>query len=267
MYEIATSSVSSFLKANYNKIFQEPNKNLSNQFTDFTKRIDKEKNVADLYRRFIRANQTSVQNEINNAETIDVVNKIVSDNIKFFYFSLKPVVNKLQNDEFTMEDIFSRSRDKRLQKLMSYPEDQFSNAVIQFVNDSTVPWIKKDAKLDKEEDKQQTQEPASTTERIKYNIEKILEQADTDELLAYKKSAIKWLNLTLYDLLKSKMQLLTQLSAGTSNIVDQFSKQIKGSINDSAKKMILNNIINMDKIELEKLAEYLGIKKEDLGQL
>ena len=225
---ILESSISDFLKSNYNKIFQEPSKNLSNQFINFTKRVDNEKNIADLYKRFIISNQTSVQNEINSAETIDVVNKILSDNIKFFYFSLKPVVNKLQNDDFTMETIFSNSKDKRLQTIMTYPEDQFSTAVTQFVNDSIVPWVKKDANLDKEENKQQTQETVSTSERIKYNIEKILEQVDMEaELLSYKKSAIKWLNITLYDLLKTKMQLLSQLSAGTSNIVDQISKKMK----------------------------------------
>lgn len=268
LYE-ATSSVSSFLKANYTKIFQDPNKTLSNQFTNFTKRIDKEKNVADLYRRFIRANQTSVQNEINNTETIDEINKILSDNIKFFYFSLKPVVNKLQNDEFTIEEIFSHIGDKRFKNLMDYPEDRFSNGVTQFINDGVVPWIKKDAKLDTtEKEKQQTQEPKSTSERIKYNIEKILEQANPEaELLAYKKSAMKWLNMNLYDPIKLKTQLLLKLGAATSNSVDQLSKQMKGSTNDSAKKMIINHITNMDKIELEKLAEYLGIKKEDLGQL
>jgi hypothetical protein len=279
LFEIATTSVSDFLKAQYNNIFKEPNQVLNNLFTDFTKRVDKEKNTANLYQRYLKSNQVSLQNEINKAETIDVVNKILIDNVKYFYFSLKPIVNKLQNDEFTMVKIFERSRDKRLMTLMSYPEDQFANAVQQYVNEGVLPWIKKDSGLDKQEDQQKTQQPnqqQATTERMRYDIYKIFEadvpvetnqsNVDTD-ILAYKKSAIKWFNLSLFDLLKPKMQLLNQLGANISNFVDQLSKQMKGTINENAKKMILNNIVGMDKEELQKLAEYLGITKEELGQL
>jgi hypothetical protein len=273
LYELATSSVSSFLKAQYNNIFQDPNKALNNLFTDFTKKIDKEKNISNLYQRFIKSNQTVVQNEINNAETIDAINKIITDNIKYFYFSLKPVVNKLQNDEFTMEKIFERSRDKRLQVLMSYPEDQFSNGVTQYISDGVLPWIKKDAGLDKQEDKQQTQEPNKpTSERIMYNIYKILEADDVNQvtpdvdLVSYKKSAIKWINMSLFDLLKPKIQILNKIgSANTGVAVDQASKAMKGTTNDNAKDAILNKIMNMEKEELQKLTEYLGLK--DLGNL
>lgn len=279
------SSVSTFLKAQYNNIFKDPNQNLNNLFTVFTKKVDTEKNVSDLYQRYVRANQTAMQNEINNAETIDVVNKLLSDELKFFYFSLKPIVNKLQNDEFTMEKIFERSRDKRLMKLMSYPEDQFSNAAQEYVN-LILPEIKKDAGLDKPQPTT-PQQPAPTTESIMYNIYKILEadapvdpvtpvtntQANTtptntdSDLLSYKKSVIKWVNMSLFDLLKPKFQLLNQVSASTSNTVDQLSKQMKGTTNDNAKKMILNKIMNMDKVELQNLATTIGIKPEELGQL
>jgi len=272
------SAVSSFLKAQYNNIFKDPNKQLSNIFNDFTKKIDKEKNVSNLYQRYLRVNQTNFQNEVNNAETIDAVNKLLSDNIKYFYFSLKPIVNKLQNKEFTIEQIFSRSRDKRLQKLMSYPEDQFSNAVQQYVNDGVLPWIKKDSGIEKAN--QQTQEPKttkpenppqSTTERIKYNVYKILEANDEksvteDQLLAYKKSAIKWMNTTLFDLIKPKTQLLNQLDSNI-NTVDQLSKQMKGSTNENAKKMIINKIMNMDTEALKNLVNTLGLKEEEIGKL
>ena len=137
------STVSSFLKINYNKIFQEPIQSLNNLFTDFTKKVDKEKNVSNLYQKYLRTSQNLIQSEINNAESIDAINKLVTDEIKYFYFTLKPIVNKLQNNEFTMEEIFSKSRDKRMQKLMSYPEDQFSNAVTQYIGDAVTPWIKK----------------------------------------------------------------------------------------------------------------------------
>jgi len=270
------SSVSSFLKAQYNNIFQGPNQALNNIFVDFTKKVDIEKNVSNLYQRFIKSNQTIVQNEVNSADTIDAINKIITDEIKYFYFSLKPIVNKLQNDEFTMEKIFERSRDKRLMKLMSYPEDQFSNAAQQYVSEAVLPEIKKDAGLDKVAATNTTTPAptpaAPTTERIKYNIYKILEvdQTTTDpaaELLSYKKSALKWVNMSLFDLLKPKMQLLTQLSANTSTPIDNLSKQMKGIANDNAKKMILNKIINMNKEELQNLANTLGIKPEELGQL
>ena len=273
--EGALSSVTSFLKQQYNNIFQNPNQVLSNLFTVFTKKVDVEKNTAHLYQQFTRNNQTNIQNEINKAESIDAVNKLVSDEVKYFYFSLKPIVNKLQNDEFTMEKIFERSRDKRLQKLMSYPEDQFSNAVQQYINDAPIPEIKKDAGLDKPKP---TAAPSTTpstnqptTERIKYKIQRILEADETGtqdaDLIAYKKSAIKWLNMSLFDLLKPKMQLLNQLGANNSNTIDMIAKQMKGSTNINAKKMILNKVINMNKEELQDLANKMEIKPEDLGQL
>ncbi len=280
--EATLSSVSTFLKAQYNNIFKEPNQTLNNLFLTFTKKVDTEKNVAHLYETFVRASQTNMQNEINKAQTIDEVNKLVSDEVRYFYFSLKPIVNKLQNDEFTMEKIFERSRDKTLMKLMSYPEDQFSNAVQQYVNDSAMPWIKKDAGLDQApQEKQQTQQPQQNTgtmanqtssESMMHNIYKILE-ADTPastpdaDLLKYKQSAIKWLNISLFELLKPKFQLLNQLSANTTNTIDQLSKQMKGTLNDNAKKMILNKILNMDKEELQNLATSIGLKEEEIGKL
>jgi len=261
------SSISTFLKAQYNNIFKDANQSLNNLFTDFTKKVDTDKNVSNLYQRFIRANQTIVQNEVNAAETTDAVNKIITDEVKYFYFSLKPIVNKLQNDEFTMEKIFERSRDKRLMKLMSFPEDQFSNAVSQYVSDAVLPEIKKGAGLDKTEPTAATE---TTSERIMYNVYKILEadEANADaDLVKYKQSAIKWVNMSLFDLLKPKIQLLNQLSASTSNSVDQLSKQMKSTTNDNAKKMIINKIMNMDKTELQNLATSIGIKPEELGQL
>ena len=184
-------------------------------------------------------------------------------------------MNKLQNDEFTMESIFERSRDKRLQKLMTFPEDQFSNAVQEYVNDAVLPQIKKDAGLDlKDTEKQQTQQPQNqpTQERIMYNITRILEADETnqqtkqeEDLVKYKKSTIKWFNLSLFDLLKPIFTKMNSLGNHTGNSVDQLSRQMKSTDNDNAKKMILNKIINMDREELQKLAEYLGLK--DLGNL
>ena len=46
------SSISSFLKAQFQNIFKDPNKILYNLFNDFTKKVDKEKNVANLYQRY-----------------------------------------------------------------------------------------------------------------------------------------------------------------------------------------------------------------------
>ena len=226
----------------------------------------------------MKANQTNVQNEINKAESVDSVNNILSDTVKYFYFSLLPIVNKLQNKEFTMQEIFKTSRDKRLQTLMSYPEDQFSNAVSEYVLQAVVPQVKTASGLDKK----QPTAAAPTTENVMYNVRRILEadapateapatdasttqNADAD-LIAYKKAAINWVNTSLFDLLKPKMQLLNQLSANTSNDIDDLSKQMKGTTNDNAKKMILNKILNMDKTELEQLANTLGLK-EEIGKL
>lgn len=271
MNEGILSTVSSFLKSQFNKIFKEPNQNLNNLFNDFIKRLDKEKNVNNLYQRYIRTFQTSIQNEINNCETIDDINKLTTDGIKYFYFSLNPVINKLQNQEFTKEKIFEKSRDKRLQILMNYPEDQFSNAIQQYVNDAVIPNIKKDAGIElTNTDQQQTQQP-QTKESIMYNISRILEADDPNQtkqqqdLLSYKKSAIEWFNLSLFDLLKSKFTILNTLGNNTGNSIDQLSRQMKGTQNINAKKMILNKISNMNKEELQKLADYLQLK--ELGQL
>lgn len=249
------SSISNFLKTQYQKIFPDATQSLNNLFNDFTKKVDTEKNVSNLYQRFIKSNQTTVVNEINNAESIDAVNKIVIEEIKYFYFSLKPIVNKLQNDEFTIEKIFERSRDKRLMTLMNYPEDQFSNAVSQYATTIVIPAITTDSKIDTQQ---------VTTER---HIYKILEATQEENLIAYKKSAIKWINVSLFDLIKNKMQILNQLGANTSNAVDLLSRQMKSTPNNSAKKMILNKILNMDKNELQNLANTLGIKPEELGKL
>jgi hypothetical protein len=282
--EAALSSVSAFLKAQYNNIFKGANQQLNNLFTTFTKKVDTEKNVSNLYQRYVRANQTALQNEINVAETTEAVNKLVADNIKLFYFSLKPIVNKLQNDEFTMEKVFERSRDKTLMKLMSYPEDQFANAVQEYVNQSVIPQIKKGAGIvQTPQEQQQTQtpqnQPAATTEKIKrYDTYKILEADDPnqvdpnkvtpdEELVKYKKSAINWFNLSIFDLLKPKWQLLNQLRPNTVNAIEQVSKMMKSTNNENAKKMILNNIVNMSKEELQNLANTIGITKEELGQL
>jgi len=268
IFEGNLSSVSDFLKTNYNKIFNEPNQKLNNLFVEFTKKVDRDKNTSYLYQKYIKTCSTTIQNEINNCESIEQVNKIISDEIKFFYFSLKPVINKLQNDEFTIEDIFSKSRDKNLQALMSYPEDKFSNAVSQYI-DTVLPVIKKDSGIDEvkpEENNQNTE----ITERIKNNILKILEADDVDtttDLVNYKQSAIKWLNMSLFDLLKPKYQLLTKIGSTTSNLVDQLSNQMKNTSNDNAKHMILNKIVNMDKEALKNLALSLGITEEELGDL
>jgi len=108
----------------------------------------------------------------------------------------------------------------------------------------------------------------NTVERVKYNVYKILE-ADTTEvdLIAYKKAAITWTNQTLFDLLKTKIQLLNQLGSDTSDVVDNLSNQMEGSDNNDAKKMIINKIMNMDKTELQNLANSLGLTEEKIGKL
>jgi len=284
--DILFEGVSDFLKAQYNNIFNDANKQLNNLFVDFNKKLETEKDISNLYQRFIKSNQTTVQNEINNAETIDAVNKVIIDNIKYFYFSLKPVINKLQNSEFTIEKIFEKSRDKRLRKLMTYPEDQFSNAVQQYVSEAVLPEIKKDSGLDKEQqtiDQTQQPNPQPANEMMR-NIYKILEadepaaepvaQPETqqpqtnpdDDLIKYKKSAIKWINLSLFDLLKPKFTLLNGLGNNTG-IVDELSGMMKGTNNENAKKMILNKIVNMDKEGLQNLANFVGLTENELGQL
>lgn len=132
--EAVLSNISNFLKTQYQKIFPYATQSLNNLFNTFIKKIDIDRNVSNFYQKFIKTNQNIVANEINKSESIDAVNKIITEEIKYFYFTLKLVVTKLQNDEFTIENIFDRSRDKRLIQLMSYPEDQFSNAVSEYTS-------------------------------------------------------------------------------------------------------------------------------------
>jgi hypothetical protein len=65
------------------------------------------------------------------------------------------------------------------------------------------------------------------------------------------------------------MQILNKIGSNVImvNSIDQLSKQMKGTNNDNAKKKILNKISNMNKTELEQLSNFIGIKKNELGQL
>lgn len=267
IFEGNLSTISDFLKSNYNKIFNEPNQKMDMMFVNYTKKLDRDKNPSLIYQQFIKANQTLIQSEINNSESIDGINKIISDEIKYFYFSLKPVVNKLQNSEFTMEEIFSSSRDKNLQALMSYPEDKFSNAVTQYI-DTIIDDIENDAGINEVE--LEDDSVGEMTERVKTKILKILEADDMSmdqNLSQYKQSTIKWFNTSLFELIRKKYQILNNIGSSTSNIVDQLSNEMEGTQNTEAKKMILNKILNMDKEELKNLAISVGISEEELGDL
>lgn len=275
IFETNLSSVTSFLKAQYNNIFKEPTTSLHNLFNEFIKKINVDKNIPVLYQKYLRTNQINCQNSINSADSIDGVNKIVLDEIKYFYFSLKPVVDKMQNNEFTIQSIFSRSKDKRLMILMSYDEDKFSNAVDEYFEQAVVTQLKKMSGISKEEI--QNTQSESTTERINYDILKILEVYDVEEtnvedkakteLLVYKKNAINWINITLFDLLKPKMQILNKMNVDSGNLVNKISNKIKGTTNDNAKNMIINKIINMNNNELKNLANTLGLSEDETGKI
>lgn len=268
-YNKIDENVSIFLKTQYQKIFPDATQSLNNLFNAFIKKIDIDRNISNFYQKFIKTNQTIIANEINKSESIDVVNKIITEEIKYFYFTLKLVVDKLQNDEFTIEKIFERSRDKRLMQLMSYPEEQFSNAVSEYTSTIAIPAIKDNSNINQEPDSNSENSETSTTERIIYKISKILEATEQDNLVAYKKSAINWVNTTLFDLIKQKIQILNKIGSNVimANSIDQLSKQMRGTNNEDAKKKILNKISNMNKTELEQLSNFIGIKKNNLGQL
>lgn len=268
-YNKIDENVSIFLKTQYQKIFPDATQSLNNLFNAFIKKIDIDRNTSNFYQKFIKTNQTIIANEINKSESIDVVNKIITEEIKYFYFTLKLVVDKLQNDEFTIEKIFESSRDKRLMQLMSYPEEQFSNAVSEYTSTIAIPAIKDNSNINQEPDSNSENSETSTTERIIYKISKILEATEQDNLVAYKKSAINWVNTTLFDLIKQKIQILNKIGSNVimANSIDQLSKQMRGTNNEDAKKKILNKISNMNKTELEQLSNFIGIKKNNLGQL
>jgi len=270
--ESSQSSISEFLKSQYDKIFPDPTQSLNNLFSSFIKSLDVEKNVSILYQTYLKNSQSLTQNEINNSKTIIDVDKVLTESIKYFYFSLKPIVNKLQNDDFTINEIFSRSRDKRLLTLMSYPEDQFSNAISTY-STTIISEIKSSANIitgTTTTNTAPTTVSESINDRINYKISRILEADDISivtNLLNYKKAAINWINITLFDSIKPKLQLLRQLGVNTSNSVDQLANQMKGTTNENAKKIILNKIINMNKEELQKLVDSLGLTKDELGDL
>lgn len=261
--ESSVSSVSDFLKTQYNNIFPDPTQSLNNLFSTYIKKLDTENNVSNLYQNYLRTSQTTIQNEINKSDSIITVDKIITESIKYFYFSLIPIINKLQHDDFTIQKLFEISRDKRLLTLMSYPEDQFSNAVATYVS-TIIPEIKKSSGI---------LTSGSTTERVRFDINRILEAdvttnvATNTDLINYKKGVINWINISLFDIIKPKLQLLRQLGANTSNSVEQLSNQMKGTNNENAKKIILNKIMNMDKNDLQKLTDSLGLTKDELGDL
>ena len=287
------SSVSNFLKTYYNKIFQDPNPTLNNIFNDFTKRLDNEKNIPNFYQRFTRRMVGAIRTEIDAAQSIDAVNKLVTDSIKYFYFSLRPVITKLQNDKFTMETVLSNTGDRSLQGLMigddpkiitGNPEDKFLNALKVYVSQTNPPGVfeqlKKNSGLDKQnvnnQTNQQNNQPSSesASDRIKYNIYKILEAdenttpttTDPKELKNYKDAATSWTN-NLFDLLTSHFNVLNSLNTNTSMNIDQLVKQMKGSNNNNAKQTIINKIFNMDREQLQNLANTLGLKEDVIGKL
>jgi len=287
LIENAESSISDFLKTQYNHIFPDPTQSLNNLFSDFNKKLYTEKNISNLYQMYLKSSQTLTQNEINNATDIIGVDKILTESIKYFYFSLKPIINKLQNDQFTVTEIFGRSRDKRLATLMSYSEDQFTNAAATYAS-TVITEIKTSAGINSNTGTTTTNTTSvnpntstntttviqttseSITDRINYKINRILEAdniVNNTNLINYKKSAINWINISLFDMIKPKIQLLSQISANTSNSVDQLSTQMKGTTNENAKKIILNKILNMNKEELQTLVNTLGLTKEQLGDL
>lgn len=225
-------SISVFLKNNYNKIFIEPNLNLNNLFNNFMKKIDNEKKVSLLFQNFIKNNQVMIVSEIKKLDSIDNINNIISDEIKYFYFTLKITVDKLQNDDFTISSIFEKLRDKRLVQLMSFPEDKFSNAIKTYMSDVLIPYLKN----------------------------------ESEEIDKYKNNTITWLNLTLFDAIKQKTNILNNISSNNNmiNSIDILSKQMKGSTNIEIKKIILNNITNMNKSELINLCQYLGINNDNI---
>ena len=211
-------SISDFLKNNYNKIFIEPNINLNNLFNNFMKKIDNEKKVSLLFQSFIKNNQIMIVSEIKKSDSIDNIKNIISDEIKYFYFTLKITVDKLQNDDFTISSIFEKLRDKKLVQLMRFPEDKFSNAIKTYMSDVLIPYLKN----------------------------------ESEEIDKYKNNTITWLNLTLFDAIKQKTNILNNISSNNNmiNSIDILSKQMKGSTNIEIKKIILNNITNMNKSEL-----------------
>lgn len=273
LIESSQSSISEFLKSQYNHIFPDPTQSLNNLFNSFTKSLETDKNVSTLYQNYLKNSQTITQKEINNSKSVIEVDKVLTECIKYFYFSLIPVINKLQNDEFTVNSIFGRSRDKNLIALMSYPEDKFSNAVSTYVagikpksgtttNTTTVAPTTTTTTAPTVSE--------SITDRINYKIDRILEadyNTNENSLVNYKNAVISWIKISLFDLIKPKLQLLRQIGNNTSNSVDQLANQMKGTTNENAKKMILNKIFNMNKEELQNLVNTLGLTKEQLGDL
>lgn len=173
-----------------------------------------------------------IVSEIKKSDSIDNINNIISDEIKYFYFTLKITVDKLQNDDFTISSIFEKLRDKRLVQLMSFPEDKFSNAIKTYMSDVLIPYLKN----------------------------------ESEEIDKYKNNTITWLNLTLFDAIKQKTNILNNISSNNNmiNSIDILSKQMKGSTNIEIKKIILNNITNMNKSELINLSKYLGINNDKI---
>ena len=273
LLENSQSSISEFLKSQYNQIFPDPTQSLNNLFSSFTKSLETEKNVSILYLNYLKNSQTLTQNEINNSKSVIEVDKVLTESIKYFYFSLIPIINKLQNDEFTINSIFGKSRDKNLITLMSYPEDKFSNAVSTYVTSLKPKTTTNTTTVAPTATTNTTEAPTvseSITDRINHKIDRILEadyNINEDSLINYKKTVINWINMSLFDSIKPKLQFLRQIGPNISNSVDQLSSQMKGTKNENAKKIILNKIINMNNDELKTLVNTLGLTKEQLGDL
>lgn len=152
-------------KTNYFKLFQDADEDLNRDFGNYMKKLETENDfnvISKTYNQFLRANQTTFSTKVDSAESIDVVNKLILDNLRIMYFSTLPTVTKFNDQSFTMETIFQKTADKNFKKLMMLPEKKFADGCTQYVNDIMIPEINKKAGIQTQTD--QTNNPNTNTQ-------------------------------------------------------------------------------------------------------
>ena len=263
-------------KSKYFKLFNESDEDIKNQMGTLFKKIDDETDfskIVKIFDDYLSSNQKTLNNKIDESQGQEAINKLLSDNLKAIYFTLKAVQIKLDDKDFT--DIFEKAKDKNFQNLMKMKRDKFSDAVPTYVNDYMIPQIKEMAGVEETEQVQESklyeeetvQVQGTQNVQVQDTEQENTEQENDKQLTNYKEKSKEWFYYVygmIWDKLKTINNKLNTNRQISSNI-DQLSNLMKNSDNEEAKKHLLKKIVSLSKEDLNKVGELLGINKEELG--
>lgn len=267
-------------KKTHFKLFNDSDEDIKSQLATFLKRIDNETDylkVVNTFDNFLSSNQNTLNSKIDNNEGQESINKILSDNLKAIFFTLRSVQIKLDDKDFT--DTFEQAKDKNFKNLMNMKRDKFSDAYLTYVKDYMIPQIKKmsgieEVKYPVNEANEVTQpNVAQPTQDKAQNDTQTEPETKQDEpqnqqLDTYKEKSKEWFNY-IYGMIWDKLKTIKNkfnTNKQVSSNIDQLSILMKNSNNEDAKKQLLKKITTLSKEGLDKLGNFLRLNKEELGE-